>query len=95
MPDLRDINHKRPYPTPGYQIETLDEEIVLFHPAERKILYSNQTGALIWQFCDGQRSVEEIATLLSDAYPEVAQQVKADVKKTLLTFAQHGAITWR
>lgn len=88
------LENKSPCSVPGYQIETLEGEIILFHPAKTKILYGNLSSALIWRLCDGQRSVAEIVQLLSAAYPEVAQTMEADIKETLLTFAQHGAIEW-
>lgn len=52
-------------PVQGFQIETLDGEIVLLHPTQNIIIYSNQTGALIWQLCDGQRLVAEIVEIFS------------------------------
>jgi len=88
------LDTKRPRPAPGYQIELLDGEIILFHPASMKVMHSNRTGALIWQLCDGQRTVTEIIQLLSAVYPESAKEIQADVRETLLTFAKQGAITW-
>jgi hypothetical protein len=88
------LENKSPRSVPGYQIEILEGEIILFHPAKTKILYGNLSSALIWRLCDGQRSVAEIVQLLSAAYPEVAQNMEVDVQETLLTFAQHGAIEW-
>ena len=40
-----------------YRLEQLDGEMVLYHPSETKILYFNQTASLIWQLCDGERTV--------------------------------------
>lgn len=73
-------------------METLDDEIILFHPASRTIFHSNSTGALIWQLCDGQRTVGDIINILSATYPDAAPQIPKDVQDTLLTFAQYGAI---
>jgi hypothetical protein len=75
-------------------METLDGEMVLFHPASLKILHSNNSGALIWGLSDGQRTVADIIQLLSEAYPDSASEIQADVHETLLTFAQQGAIEW-
>ena len=88
------LDTKCPCPVLGYQIETLDDEIVLFHPAKRAIFYSNSIGALIWFMCDGQRTVTEIIQILSATYPDAGQQIAQDVPQTLTTFAEHGAITW-
>jgi hypothetical protein len=86
---------KRPAPAAGYQVETLDGEIVLFHPASSKILHSNPSGALIWQLCDGQRTVTEIVALIQEAYPDAGPgEIEADVQATLAAFAAHGTIAW-
>ena len=89
------LDEKRPQPKPGYQVETLDGEIVLFHPAQREIFHSNSTGALVWQLCDGERNVGQIIDLLCQTYPNAADRIPDDVRQTLQTFAQHGAIQWR
>ena len=88
------IDSKRPHPVPGYQMEVLDGEILLFHPASTKVMYSNRSGALIWQLCDGKHTVTDISHLLGAAYPESADQIPSQVRHTLQTFAKHGAITW-
>lgn len=85
---------KRPYKAPDYQMEVLDDEIILFHPSNKAIFYSNTTGALIWGLCDGQRTVAEISDVLSNAYPDSTEQIQEDVQLTLQKFAQHGAILW-
>lgn len=88
------LDTKRPRHVPGYQMEMLDGEMVLFHPTSLIILHSNTSGALIWQLCDGQRTVADIIELLRTAYPESATEVLTDVYDTLLTFVEQGAIEW-
>lgn len=82
----------KPRRKPDYRLEIMDDELLLFHPAQTKILYCNQTASLIWQLCDGQRAVPEIIELLSAAYPAAADTIQADVDTTLQQFVQHGAI---
>jgi len=84
----------RPRPVAGYQMEELDGEILLFHPASARILHSNSSGLLIWKLCDGQRSVADICRLLSAAYPESAGQIEADVCQALRAFRDYGALTF-
>jgi hypothetical protein len=88
------IDTKCPHPNPEYQMELLDGEVVFFHQSGLKIMHSNRTGALIWQLCDGQRTVAEIIQLLSAAYPEFAAEIHSDVPEILTTLATYGAITW-
>ena len=75
-----------------YRLEVLDNEMVLYHPAETKVLYFNQTASLIWQLCDGERTAAEMISLLSESYPESAGEVTADVQSTLQQFAEQGCI---
>jgi hypothetical protein len=79
----------------GFQIENLDGEIVLLHPARNIIVYSNQTGALIWQLCDGRRSVDEIVEILSAAYPESKTEIAVDVPQTIQKLLAQGALEAR
>ena len=75
-----------------YRLELLDDEMVLYHPSETKILYFNQTASLIWQLCDGERTAEEMIRLLSESYPESASEIATDVQSTLQQFEEQGCI---
>jgi hypothetical protein len=81
-----------PQPVAGLQMEILDGEIVILHPARNLVIYSDQLGALIWQLCNGQRSVAEIIEILSATYPEASAEIADDVLETLHTLATHGAL---
>ncbi len=75
-----------------YRLEMIDNEWLLFHPAQARILYCNQSASLIWQLCDGQKTPQEIVALLTAAYPEAAASIADDVQDTLQQLAQHGAL---
>lgn len=81
-----------PRPAPGFQMEILDGEIVLLHPARNLILYSSQTGALIWSLCDGQRSVDEIVDILGAAYPESKDEIAIDAPRAIQELLSRGAL---
>ncbi|GAB4455671.1 MAG: hypothetical protein Kow0070_04370 [Anaerolineales bacterium] len=74
-------------------METLNGEIVLLHPVRNIIIHGSQTSALIWQLCDGARTVGEIVKLLSAAYPDAADEIQADVPAAIQMLTQHGALT--
>lgn len=82
-----------PVKADGFQVENIDGEIVLLHPARNIIVYSNQTGALIWQLCDGHRSVDEIIGILSAAYPESKAEIAVDVPQTIQSLVSSGGLT--
>ena len=84
----------KPRRKPDYRLEMIDGEMLLFHPGETKIMYCNQSASLIWRLCDGQRTLEDITSLLSQAFPEAADTIPAEVEATLRQFHGHGAIEY-
>ena len=82
----------KPRQRADYRLEQLDDELLLYHPNETKILYLNPTASLIWGLCNGERSVQEITSLLQDAYPEAGQEIASDVQATLEQFKENGCI---
>jgi predicted transcriptional regulator len=65
---------------PGYLLERMDNEITVYHPTLATSLYLNETGALIWELCDGVRPVSEVIDILSELYPEQREQIADDVR---------------
>ena len=64
----------------GYLLERIDNEITVYHPTLATSLYLNETGALIWELCDGVRPVSEVIDVLVDLYPENEAQIADDVR---------------
>ena len=82
----------RPKRNSEYEIEALEGELLLYHLGETKILYCNETAAVIWQLCDGSHTVEEITTLLAEAFPDAAAAMNDDVTATLEQFLTQKVI---
>lgn len=80
-----------PYPNSDFNLEEIDNELLLYHPARTRAVYLNQTAALVWQLCDNERSVGEIVSLIEEHYPET-DNVKDDVESTLRQLSDNGAI---
>ncbi len=66
-----------------YLLERIDGEITVYHPTLTTAVYLNETGALIWELCDGSRTVSEIIDILSELYPESRNQIAGDVKEII------------
>ncbi len=81
-----------PFPALGFQVEDLDGEVVLLHPTRNIIIHTNQSGALIWRLCNGQRSVDEVVEVLTAIYPESAEEILQDVPQTIQTLVSCGAL---
>lgn len=82
----------RPRRVEGYRMEHLDDELLLYHPGQTRVVALNPSAALVWQLCDGTRTREEIVALLRDGYPEAADQIPSDVSALLVTLRDAGAI---
>jgi coenzyme PQQ biosynthesis protein PqqD len=81
-----------PKPVEGFQVETLDGEVVLLHPARNIILHSNETATLILKLCNGQNTVEDIIRILGAAYPDARAQIKNDVPETIRKLMEQGVL---
>ncbi len=89
------IETKKPRRKSGYHLEMLENELLLFSPEQELVLYFNETASVVWELCDGQRTVNDIVFLLSDAYPEAREAIESDVYSTLEQLAHHGVIELR
>jgi hypothetical protein len=83
----------KPRPVAGFDLESLDDELVIYHPLSEAIFYCNPTAALIFRLCDGTRSVQQITELLAEAYPEARARMAEDVRETLERLVAHGALS--
>ena len=84
-----DIN-KILYLKGGYVLERIDGEITVYHPTLTTAVYLNETGALIWELCDGTRTIAEIIGLLSEQYPESSEQIETDVRDLIAQLIEQG-----
>ncbi|XCN73425.1 MAG: pyrroloquinoline quinone biosynthesis peptide chaperone PqqD [Candidatus Electrothrix aestuarii] len=62
-----------------YLLEKIENEITVYHPSLTTSIYLNESGAVIWELCDGKRTIAEIIDILVAAYPENAESIEADV----------------
>jgi Coenzyme PQQ synthesis protein D (PqqD) len=67
----------------GVLVEALDDELVLYEPERAQGYVLNATAAYIWQQCDGQRDVADIASTFEFAYAIDPRQAVADVEACL------------
>lgn len=72
-----------------YLLERIDGETTIYHPTLTTAVYLNETGALIWELCDGTRTIGNIIELLSEHYPESSEQIETDVKQLIAQLIEH------
>ena len=76
------------------QLQDFDGELVLYDLEKMQVVYLSETAKLIWQLCDGKRSIVQIIQLLQDAYPDKAATIPADVALAMEQFEKYSALNW-
>jgi len=64
-------------------LEDMDGEMLLYNPSNSTTLHLNGPSVIVWELCDGERSVQEIIDMVKEAYPDQAEQVIEDVKAVI------------
>jgi hypothetical protein len=82
----------KPSRNPALHTEMMDGELLLYDPSGSRIIQLNSTAALIWQLCDGQRTVQEMISLLQAAYPDASGSIALDVPEMLDRWAEAGCL---
>ena len=74
----------------------LDEEAVVYDVAHDVLHYLNATARFIWERCDGDRTIAEIADELNEVFDldgsgeTAAEEIVADVRNTLANLSGNG-----
>lgn len=81
-----------PIKTKGFYLESIDDELLLYHPEHARALYLNDTAALVWQMCDGRDRIIDIIEILKDSFPESAEVIPDEVEETLKKLLKARAV---
>lgn len=73
-------------------VEDTGDELLLHRPGVDSIYYLNGTAALVWRLCDGERGLDEIIGLLTAAYPEEADSVRAQVPEVMDNLVENRVV---
>lgn len=82
-----------PHRDDEYFLEEIDGEMLLYHAAKSETLYLNESAAIVWYLCDGERSEQDIVDLLAQSYPEDSENIPNQVKESLQSFIEFGGVT--
>jgi hypothetical protein len=83
----------KPIRNESCHMEELDDEVLLYNPTNNKTLYINKSASVIWQLCNGEQAVEEIITMIQEAYPGDSDGLRQDILETLKNLADNDAVT--
>lgn len=86
------VDERIPVRVEHFQLERLDESVLLYHPGLTKTMRLNETAAVLWELCDGEHSVGDIAAMLAEAYPDQADVIAEDVGNAVRSLVDEGAV---
>jgi hypothetical protein len=77
----------------GCKIEETEDGFRIYSPDELCNITINSIGLVIWNLCDGKRSISEIKEMLQSAYPaDAAYDIAYDIRTTLSNFGNANII---
>jgi hypothetical protein len=59
---------------------------------EQHVLKLNDSGILIWQLCQGERSIGDIVDLLADAFEQEREEMARDVSRVVSYLIEENAV---
>jgi hypothetical protein len=73
----------------------LDDEWVVYDPSGERLYVMNRTAAVVWLYCTGELTLDDIVVGVLDAFegPADSEQVAADVRRAVAEFAERGLLT--
>jgi hypothetical protein len=83
-----------PQRNPKLAWREIDGEAVIISPEDSHVHELNETASLIWTNADGQRSVDEIASVMAGKYDVALEMAKSDVTELIeILFAKGLLVT--
>ncbi|MEQ8718961.1 MAG: PqqD family protein [Acidimicrobiales bacterium] len=82
----------KPLANPAHEVIASDEGFVIHDAAGAQVHYLNETAAIVFSLCDGQRTLTEIAALVGDAFG-LEEAPVADVEKVVTDLTALGVLT--
>lgn len=79
----REARHLKPGSRRNVVVREIDGEGLLFDPESGDTHHLNETAFLIWQSCDGERSLGDIATRLSEEYDVSVEEAESRAARLL------------
>lgn len=66
----------------------------LYNRDTMTLVHLNESAAVIWQLCDGQRTVEQMIAVLRSAYPEQSDRLESEIRDTIREFAAQNIVSF-
>jgi hypothetical protein len=73
-------------------VENLADETLLYRTGSQTAVYLNESAALVWKLCDGQRTIRDIINILIENFPEAKSQLPYEVEQAVTQLLDKGAL---
>ena len=70
----------------------LEDGCVLYDEKTSQVYTLNTTAALIWEYCDGQNTIEKIADEIAEVCGRSKDEMIEDVQKTIIDFNEKALL---
>ena len=80
------LNVQMPKRREGLIERELPEELILYDPETARAFLLNRTSAAIWDLCDGQIALRQIAEQIASCFSAPTEKVIEDVRATMECF---------
>ncbi len=81
----------RPVRTDGLEINEVADGLVVYQAAPERVHYLNNTAAVVFELCDGARTVPEIADAVGELF-SLTRAPTAEVEACLVELAAKGVV---
>jgi hypothetical protein len=81
----------KPLANPTHEVIASDEGFVIHDAAGARVHYLNETAAIVFSLCDGERTLTDIAAVLGDAFG-LEEPPIGDVEKVVTDLTTLGAV---
>jgi coenzyme PQQ biosynthesis protein PqqD len=73
-------------------IAEIEGELVLYRLGAHQAIHLNETATVIFNLCDGSRSIQEIIDLLTPEFPIAQADIAADVLEAVQSLVRKGVL---
>jgi len=89
---MRNLSQSYPLRNPGVAFKRMLEEVVLLNLTTGVYYSSNETGADIWELCDGTVSIEHIISKMVELFDLEHEQAQEHLLEFLGDLEQEGLV---
>jgi hypothetical protein len=70
----------------------LDDNVALYDDVGQLLIMLNSSAAVIWEFCDGATTLDDMVHELAAAHPDDAADIGEDVRQTVRKLVELGLV---